>query len=117
MYTLFILMLLTAPIAQPVDAKPQLRTITHEDVWLARRLGAPILSPDGSRVLVGVVDPAYDPEQVVTDLWLLDTNGRTPARRITFFSTGTSLLPQRRYGPNGSSTTTGSISSVNRKPK
>ena len=29
------------------DAAAQRRPITHEDVWLSKRLGAPVVSPDG----------------------------------------------------------------------
>ncbi len=38
------------------------RPITHEDVWLMPRVGAPAVSPDGRWVVVSVVEPAYDDE-------------------------------------------------------
>ena len=37
------------------DAAAQRRPITHEDVWLAKRLGAPVVSPDGRWAAVQVV--------------------------------------------------------------
>ena len=39
------------------DAAAQRRQITHEDVWLSKRLGAPIVSPDGKWAAVQVTEP------------------------------------------------------------
>lgn len=70
--------------ATPADSQPKADTVlTHEHVWLARRLAPPLVSPDGSRILVSVSDPTYDPAQTVHDLWLLSSDGRQPARRLT----------------------------------
>jgi dipeptidyl aminopeptidase/acylaminoacyl peptidase len=90
MYTLLTLMLLSA---QPDPALAQtiaseVRAITHADLWQARRLGPPLLSPDGNSVLVSLVEPSYDPALVVSDLWLLSTDGRLAARRLTASKTG-----------------------------
>lgn len=59
------------------------RPITHEDVWLAKRIAAPVVSPDGRWLLLNVTEPAYEPEQQLSDLWLLPTDGSAPARRLT----------------------------------
>nr|MCU0256305.1 hypothetical protein [Vicinamibacterales bacterium] len=59
------------------------RPITHEDVWLAARLGAPALSPDGKWAVVGVTEPAYDEKQQASDLWMVATDGSEPPRRLT----------------------------------
>jgi dipeptidyl aminopeptidase/acylaminoacyl peptidase len=58
--------------------------MTHEDVWLLRRLGSPVLSPDGRLAVVSVADPAYDPKDQVSDLWLLHPGTELAARRLTF---------------------------------
>ncbi len=57
--------------------------ITHEDVWLMKRVGAPIPSPDGKWVVFSVVEPAYDEKDVVTDLWIVPANGSAAPRKIT----------------------------------
>lgn len=67
--------------AAAVGADP--RPITHEDVWLAKRIAAPVVSPDGKWLLLNITDPSYDPEAQVSDLWLLPADGSKPARRLT----------------------------------
>jgi dipeptidyl aminopeptidase/acylaminoacyl peptidase len=59
------------------------RVITHEDLWLMKRVGAPQPSPDGRWIVVSVTDPAYEEASQLADLWLVATDGRLPARRIT----------------------------------
>ena len=61
----------------------ELRPVTHEDVWTMRRLGMPVPSPDGEWVIVQVTEPAYDEEEVVSDLWLVDVDGDGEPRRLT----------------------------------
>ena len=46
------LLLIASPALQ---AAP--RTITHEDLWLMKRVGAPVVSPDGKWVVVSVIEP------------------------------------------------------------
>ena len=65
------------------DAAAQRRPITHEDVWLAKRLGAPAVSPDGKWAAVQVTEPAYDERDQTSDLWLVPTDGRAAPRRLT----------------------------------
>ncbi len=76
---LFALLLLfaCASIAQPKHS------ITHEDVWLMKRVGAPIPSPDGKWVVFSVVEPAYDEKEVVTDLWIVPADGSATPRKVT----------------------------------
>jgi dipeptidyl aminopeptidase/acylaminoacyl peptidase len=64
------------------EAAPK-RPITHEDVWLMKRVGAPVLSPDGRLVVVPVAEPAYDDGAKTSDLWLVPADGSAPPRRIT----------------------------------
>jgi dipeptidyl aminopeptidase/acylaminoacyl peptidase len=59
------------------------RPITHEDVWLAKRLGAPAPSPDGKWVVVPVTEPAYDEKDQSADLWIVPADGSAAPRRLT----------------------------------
>lgn len=71
---------------QAADAAPQTtprRAITHEDLWLMRRVGAPQPSPDGRWVVFSVTEPAYDDAKQVSDLWLVAVDGASPPRRLT----------------------------------
>jgi dipeptidyl aminopeptidase/acylaminoacyl peptidase len=59
------------------------RVPTHEDIWLMKRVGAPQVSPDGRWIVVSVVEPAYDDNAQLSDLWLIDTSARNSGRRLT----------------------------------
>ncbi len=59
------------------------RPITHEDVWLMKRVGAPAPSPNGRWVVFPVIEPAYDEKDQVTDLWLVPADGSAKSRRLT----------------------------------
>ncbi len=72
--------LLAAPHASAAPAKAP---ITHESLWMMKRVGAPIVSPDGKWVLFSMVEPSYEPDKAVTDLWLVPTAGGQAPRRIT----------------------------------
>jgi dipeptidyl aminopeptidase/acylaminoacyl peptidase len=61
----------------------QKRPITHEDVWLMKRVGAPAVSPDGKWAVTSVTEPSYDAAKTVSDLWLVSLDGSTPPRRLT----------------------------------
>jgi dipeptidyl aminopeptidase/acylaminoacyl peptidase len=61
----------------------QKRPITHEDVWLMKRVGAPAVSPDGKWAVSPVVEPSYDAGKTGSDLWLVSLDGSTPPRRLT----------------------------------
>lgn len=76
-----LLSFLTA-VAAAGEVSPR-RPITHEDLWLMRRVGAPVVSPDGKVAVVSVVEPAYDPSAQVSDLWLVRVDGSAPPRRLT----------------------------------
>jgi dipeptidyl aminopeptidase/acylaminoacyl peptidase len=64
--------------------------ITHEAMWLMKRLGAPVPSPDGRWVVFQVTEPSYDAQQQVSDLWIAPSDGGAPARRLTFTRGGES---------------------------
>ena len=57
--------------------------ITHEDVWLMKRVDAPIRSPDGKWAVFSVTEPSYNPAELLRDLWMVPTDGSQPARRLT----------------------------------
>ena len=59
------------------------RPITHEDVWLMKRVGAPVPSPDGKWVVFPVVEPAYDEKDQVSDLWIVPADGSAKPRKLT----------------------------------
>ncbi|MEP7107902.1 MAG: prolyl oligopeptidase family serine peptidase [Ferruginibacter sp.] len=68
----------------PVFVSAQSRhTITHEDLWLMKRVGAPEISADGNWVVFSVTNPAYDEKDQSSDLWLVPADGSKPPRRIT----------------------------------
>src|SRR5580700_6030851 len=62
----------------------QKRPITHEDIWLMKRTGEPVVSPDGRSVVVSVIEPDYDAAKQSSDLWLVAADGREAPRRLTF---------------------------------
>jgi dipeptidyl aminopeptidase/acylaminoacyl peptidase len=66
--------------------------ITHEDVWLMKRLGAPVASPDGRWAVFSVTDTAYDAKDQSSDLWLKSLTDDTPPRRLTQTKGGESGL-------------------------
>ncbi len=57
--------------------------ITHEDVWLMKRVGAPRPSPDGQHVVVSVTEPAYAADEQISDLWIVPAQGSAAPRRLT----------------------------------
>lgn len=60
------------------------RPITHEDLWLMPRVGAPQVSPDGQWAVVAVVQPAYEGDAQASHLWLVATDGDEAPRQLTF---------------------------------
>lgn len=65
--------------AAPADRRP----ITHEDVFLMKRVGSPEVSPDGRWAAFAVKEPAYDKDKESTDLWLVPMDGSAAPRRLT----------------------------------
>lgn len=64
-------------------AQPAKRAITHEDVWLAKRVGVPAASPDGRWAVFSVTIPAYDAKDQTSDVWIVPMDGSAPARKLT----------------------------------
>ncbi|HWW78271.1 MAG TPA: S9 family peptidase [Steroidobacteraceae bacterium] len=57
--------------------------LTHELLWMMKRVGAPIVSPDGKWVVFSVLEPSYEPDKEASDLWLVPAEGGNEPRRIT----------------------------------
>jgi len=75
---------LFACLAMPLVAAPTHKRIpTHEDIWLMKRVSAPQVSPDGRWIVASVIEPAYDDNAQLSDLWLIDTAARNSSRRLT----------------------------------
>lgn len=73
--------------------------ITHEDVWLMKRVGAPVLSPDGRWAVVPVAEPSYVEDDKSSDLWLVPADGSAAPRRLTSSKSaesGTSWSPDSK---------------------
>ena len=61
----------------------QKRVITHEDVWLMKRVGEPAVSPDGKwHSPLGRSRTTTRPSRS-TDLWLVPADGSAAPRRMT----------------------------------
>jgi dipeptidyl aminopeptidase/acylaminoacyl peptidase len=76
-----ILIALSAPLAaQQAGAR---HTVTHEDVYLSKRIGSPAISPDGRWIVFSVTDPSYTEGEQVSDLWLVPFDGSAAPRRLT----------------------------------
>jgi dipeptidyl aminopeptidase/acylaminoacyl peptidase len=66
------------------------KTISHELIWLIKRVGAPVPSPDGRWIVFPVIEPAYDDKDQVSDLWIVPADASSKPRRLTFSKTGES---------------------------
>jgi len=62
--------------------------LTHEAMWVMKRVGPPAPSPDGKWVVFSLVEPAYDEKDQVSDLWIVPANGSAKPRRLTFSKGG-----------------------------
>lgn len=64
--------------------------LTHELMWMLKRVGAPAPSPDGKWVVFSLVEPAYDEKDQISDLWIMPVDGSAKPRRLTFSKGGES---------------------------
>jgi dipeptidyl aminopeptidase/acylaminoacyl peptidase len=62
---------------------PAKTPITHEAMWLMKRVGAPQPSPDGKWAVFAVTEPAYDEKDQASDLWVVPSDGKSKPRRLT----------------------------------
>nr|MDQ3282366.1 prolyl oligopeptidase family serine peptidase [Acidobacteriota bacterium] len=84
--TLPLILMLLAGAALAAGKQP----LTHETMWLMKRVGAPAISPDGKWVVFSITEPSYDEKEQVNDLWLAPTDGSAKPRRITSMKAGES---------------------------
>ena len=76
------MVLMVICLASPLAAQ-QRHTITHEDVFLMKRISAPAISPDGRWIVFSVTEPSYTEGDQVSDLWLVPSDGSAEPRRLT----------------------------------
>src|SRR5437667_5110276 len=70
--------------AQDVVRIPAKRALTHEAMWLMKRVGGPAPSPDGKWTVFSVTNPSYDEKEQSSDLWIVPNDGSADPRQITF---------------------------------
>src|SRR5437763_13104933 len=78
-----------ALLCSPLAAQ-QRHTITHEDIFLMKRVASPVISPDGRSIVFSVTEPSYTEADQVSDLWVVSTDGNGEPRRLTFTKGGES---------------------------
>jgi dipeptidyl aminopeptidase/acylaminoacyl peptidase len=71
------------PPAAAAPANEPVKPITHEALWMMKRVGTPVASPDGKWVIYSVLEPSYEVDKAVSDLWLVPVDGLKAPRRIT----------------------------------
>jgi hypothetical protein len=64
----------------PGPTSPPKAPITHEKLWTMKRVGAPAVSPDGKWVIFSVLEPSYEADKDVSDLWMTAADGSSPPR-------------------------------------
>jgi dipeptidyl aminopeptidase/acylaminoacyl peptidase len=57
--------------------------LTHEALWMMKRVGSPVVSPDGKWVVFSITEPSYEADKAVSDLWLVPSAGGAAPRRLT----------------------------------
>lgn len=58
--------------------------ITHETMWMMKRVGPPEISPDGKWVVFSVLEPSYLEKDITSDLWIVSADGSIKPRKLTF---------------------------------
>jgi dipeptidyl aminopeptidase/acylaminoacyl peptidase len=94
LYIIFLALVTFAPSVMELRAGAQTATgkipLTHETMWMMKRVGAPSPSPDGHWVVFSLTEPAYDEKDQVSDLWIAPADGSAQPRRLTFSKSGES---------------------------
>ncbi len=78
-------------------ATAQNRTYTIEDLQKVRRVGDPQISPDGKRVAFSIGDVNFDANRVVTQIYVVSTEGG----EIKQLTTGERSSSSPRWSPDG----------------
>ncbi|HRH41997.1 MAG TPA: S9 family peptidase [Pyrinomonadaceae bacterium] len=89
-YLRFILLITLCFIFSNIAFSQGKELITHESMWLMKRVGAPVPSPDGKWVVFSMTEPAYDEKDQGSDLWIVPADGSAKPRRLTFSKVGES---------------------------
>jgi dipeptidyl aminopeptidase/acylaminoacyl peptidase len=88
---LIALAVIAASFCLPLSVRSQTKVpLSHEAMWMMKRVGAPNPSPDGKWVVFSMVEPAYDEKDQVSDLWIVPADGSARPRRLTFSKGGES---------------------------
>ncbi|MGE6691913.1 TolB family protein [Sphingobium limneticum] len=66
------------------------QVLTHETLWMMKRVGAPLTSPDGKWVVYALSEPSYAKDETVSDLWIVPADGSAAPRRLTSTKAGES---------------------------
>jgi Tol biopolymer transport system component len=74
---------LVVPMNLSAQSQPQRKPITHEALWMMKRVGSPVVSPDGKWVVYSLLEPSYETDKSVSDLWLVSADGLKAPRRLT----------------------------------
>src|SRR5438874_13267427 len=79
-----LLVLTAASAGAQIIAYPAKQALTHETMWLMKRVGTPSPSPDGKWVVFSVTNPAYDEKDQTSDLWIVPVDASAAPRQLTF---------------------------------
>jgi dipeptidyl aminopeptidase/acylaminoacyl peptidase len=74
---------LAATTLAAAQSAPGTQPLTHEALFLMKRVGSPAVSPDGRWAVFSLTEPAYDEKKEVQDLWIVPVDGSAKARRLT----------------------------------
>ncbi len=88
MYRFSFILLLTG-LMSFADAQVK-KPITHESMWMMKRVSGPEISPDGKWVVFSVTEPSYVDKDVINDLWIVPADGNAKPRKLTFGKTSES---------------------------
>ncbi|HWS71339.1 MAG TPA: S9 family peptidase, partial [Thermoanaerobaculia bacterium] len=84
---MIVALLVSATIASAQEARrvriPAKKPLTHETMWLMKRVGAPAVSPDGRWVVFSVTEPAYEEKEQTADLWIVSADASSAPRKLT----------------------------------
>src|SRR5262249_39342279 len=84
--------------AAPAAAQQKKRPIQIDDLFRFKRVGDPQISPDGKHVAYQVGTVSLEQNKIITNLWLADTDGKTPPRQLT---SSTKADRHPRWSPDG----------------
>lgn len=87
---LFVACLAFLPICGSLFTRAGNLPITHERLWMLKRVGPPVPSPDGKWVAFVLTEPSYNEQEHSADLWLVPTDSSSPPRQLTFTKAGES---------------------------